>query len=105
MESLQWIGRSNWLACMLSCSYWLSSSPNVLRESCHTFADWAQRLQCSTDPTEQIEYLQDLREQLHKLAGSAGTFGFKDLGHQARLLEQQSQQWLSSLELQRKGAR
>ena len=74
-----------------------------LEEELPQLADRAQQLQRSTDPTEQIAYLQDLREQLHKLAGSAGTFGFKDLGHQARLLEQQSQQWLSSLELQRKG--
>lgn len=74
-----------------------------LKEELPQLADRARLLQRSSDPTEQLEHLQDLRNQLHKLAGSAGTFGFKDLGDQARLLEQQSQQWLSSLELQRKG--
>ncbi|TRO06246.1 hypothetical protein EQ829_26315, partial [Ectopseudomonas mendocina] len=38
-----------------------------------------RRAQCP-QPTEQLEHLQDLRNQLHKLAGSAGTFGFKELG-------------------------
>lgn len=74
-----------------------------LKEELPQLADSAQQLQRSSDPTEQLEHLQDLRNQLHKLAGSAGTFGFKELGDQARLLEQHSQQWLSSLELQRKG--
>lgn len=74
-----------------------------LKEDLPQLADRAQQLQRSSDPTEQLEHLQDLRNQLHKLAGSAGTFGFKELGDQARLLEQHSQQWLSSLELQRKG--
>ena len=74
-----------------------------LKEELPQLADRAQQLQRSSDPTEQLEHLQDLRNQLHKLAGSAGTFGFKELGDQARLLEQRSQQWLSSLELQRKG--
>ncbi len=74
-----------------------------LKEELPQLADRAQQLQRSSDPTEQLEHLQDLRNQLHKLAGSAGTFGFKELGDQARLLEQHSQQWLSSLELQRKG--
>lgn len=74
-----------------------------LKEELPQLADRAQQLQRASDPTEQLEHLQDLRNQLHKLAGSAGTFGFKELGDQARLLEQHSQQWLSSLELQRKG--
>ena len=74
-----------------------------LKEELPQLADRAQQLQRASDPTEQLEHLQALRNQLHKLAGSAGTFGFKELGDQARLLEQHSQQWLSSLELQRKG--
>lgn len=38
--------------------------------------------------------LQALRDQLHRLAGSAGTFGFDQLGQQARELEQQAERWL-----------
>ncbi|KAF0864013.1 diguanylate cyclase [Pseudomonas sp. LD120] len=74
-----------------------------LKEELPQLADRARQLERSSDPAEQLEHLQELRNQLHKLAGSAGTFGFKELGDQARSLEQQSQQWLSSLELQRKG--
>ena len=47
-----------------------------LKEELPQLADRAQQLQRSSDPTEQLEHLQDLRNQLHKLAGSAGTFGF-----------------------------
>lgn len=74
-----------------------------LKEELPQLADKAQRLLQPSDSMEQLGHLQDLRDQLHKLAGSAGTFGFKELGEQARLLEQQAQQWLNSLELQRKG--
>jgi len=35
--------------------------------------------------------LQDLRDRLHKLAGSAGTFGYAELGSRCRELEQQAQ--------------
>ncbi|MDP9942359.1 diguanylate cyclase [Ectopseudomonas alcaliphila] len=38
--------------------------------------------------------LQTLRDQLHRLAGTAGTFGFDQLGQQARELEQQAERWL-----------
>jgi len=38
--------------------------------------------------------LQALRDQLHRLAGSAGTFGFDQLGQHARELEQQAERWL-----------
>lgn len=38
--------------------------------------------------------LRALRDQLHRLAGSAGTFGFDLLGQQARELEQQAERWL-----------
>ncbi|GAB6060527.1 GGDEF domain-containing response regulator [Desulfonatronum parangueonense] len=36
----------------------------------------------------------ELNQILHKLAGSAGTFGFSELGSAARLLEVRVQQWL-----------
>ena len=38
--------------------------------------------------------LQPLRDRLHKIAGSAGTFGFPQLGETARRLERQAAQWL-----------
>ncbi|SIP99047.1 diguanylate cyclase [Aquipseudomonas alcaligenes] len=74
-----------------------------LKEELPQLAEKACYLQRSSDPSEQLAHLQALRSQLHKLAGSAGTFGFKVLGDQARALEQQAQQWLNSLELQHQG--
>lgn len=74
-----------------------------LKEELPQLAEKARYLQRSSDPSEQLAHLQALRSQLHKLAGSAGTFGFKVLGDQARALEQQAQQWLNSLELQHQG--
>lgn len=56
----------------------------------------AQLLHAPDDQGRQL--LGSLRDQLHKLAGSAGTFGFPDLGQRARELEQQAQQWLDSLQ-------
>jgi diguanylate cyclase (GGDEF)-like protein len=74
-----------------------------LREELPQLADKALQLQACSDPSEQLQRLSELRDHLHKLAGSAGTFGFGELGVRARLLEQQTQQWLSNLELQRQG--
>lgn len=74
-----------------------------LKEELPQLAEKARHLQCAAGPAEQLAHLRDLRNQLHRLAGSAGTFGFKELGDQARMLEQQAQLWLSSLELQHKG--
>jgi diguanylate cyclase (GGDEF)-like protein len=58
----------------------------------------AERLQHATDPLEQRQLLQNLRGQLHKLAGAAGTFGFSSLGQRARELEQEADQWLQTLQ-------
>ncbi|MBB1521460.1 diguanylate cyclase [Aquipseudomonas guryensis] len=74
-----------------------------LREELPQLADKAQQLQQAAEPGEQLAYLGELREQLHKLAGSAGTFGFTELGQRARELELQTQQWLNSLQLQQQG--
>ena len=43
------------------------------------------------------ENLQAISAQLHKLAGSAGTFGFKTLGEQARVFEKRAELWLQTL--------
>ena len=48
---------------------------------------------------QQCSALQVLAEQLHKLAGSCGTFGFQQLGEQARQLELQSNQWLQTRQI------
>ncbi|MDP3845328.1 MAG: diguanylate cyclase [Pseudomonas sp.] len=47
----------------------------------------AQQLLTSNDSAVQQLILRDIREQLHKLAGAAGTFGYAELGIQARALE------------------
>lgn len=49
------------------------------------------------DESERERLLQNLRDQLHRLAGSAGTFGFAQLGQQARELEQQAERCLERL--------
>jgi len=49
----------------------------------------ADQLQHTANPGAPV--LQDLRDRLHKLAGSAGTFGYTDLGSRCRELEQQAQ--------------
>ncbi|MDX7685696.1 Hpt domain-containing protein [Aeromonas caviae] len=74
-----------------------------LKDELPQLADKAELLQKSSYSTEQQQHLQALRDQLHKLAGSAGTFSFTDLGEQARILELQTQQLLNSLELQQDG--
>lgn len=40
--------------------------------------------------------LQDMHAQLHRLAGSGGTFGFTELSRQARTLEVQAKLWLDA---------
>lgn len=47
-------------------------------------------------PASQAEALQELRQKLHKLAGSAGSFGFPELGKKAKKLELQTQEWIAA---------
>lgn len=42
------------------------------------------------------DVLRHIHAQLHKLAGSGGTFGFTELSRQARALEVQAQAWLEA---------
>lgn len=62
-----------------------------------------QALRCLVDqlndPVTQMDTLSQLRQRLHKLAGSAGSFGFPELGKQAKKLELQTQIWLDSKQL------
>lgn len=48
------------------------------------------------DPAAGESVLGQLNHRLHKLAGSAGSFGFPELGKQAKKLELQVQEWLAS---------
>lgn len=48
------------------------------------------------DPGRRLQALTQLNQRLHKLAGSAGSFGFPDLGKQAKKLELQAQEWLAA---------
>lgn len=48
------------------------------------------------DPELRTPALTQLNHRLHKLAGSAGSFGFTDLGKQAKKLELQAQEWLTN---------
>ena len=48
------------------------------------------------NPDNRDEVLASLRHRLHKLAGSAGTFGFHQLGNHARQLEQQVRDWIDA---------
>jgi HPt (histidine-containing phosphotransfer) domain-containing protein len=48
------------------------------------------------NPALQREALEHLNQKLHKLAGSAGSFGFPELGKQAKKLELQTQAWIAS---------
>lgn len=47
----------------------------------------AQQLSAADNTATQLSTLKSMREQLHKLAGAAGTFGYESLGVQARALE------------------
>ena len=49
-----------------------------------------------TQPELQRKALDQLSQKLHKLAGSAGSFGFPELGKQAKKLELQAQTWLAA---------
>ncbi|MNQ05240.1 Response regulator PleD [compost metagenome] len=65
-------------------------------------ASKAQLLQAG-DQQAQLQQLRGLRDQLHKLAGAAGTFGFASIGQRAHELEQQAIHWLESLHLKDQG--
>ena len=69
-----------------------------LQEELPALGQDAERLLHAADQHEQLQHLQSLRDQLHKLAGAAGTFGFSSLGQRARELEQEADQWLQTLQ-------
>ncbi|MES2817540.1 MAG: diguanylate cyclase [Pseudomonadota bacterium] len=72
-----------------------------LQQELPELAELAHLLQVA-EPTELQPRLVGLRDRLHKLAGTAGTFGFVRLGEQARALELQAEHWLLGLQQQDK---
>lgn len=79
----------------------ISARLDVLR------ADYAARLPaeikamhelavCAQTPQRQFTALAELAQKLHKLAGSAGSFGFPELGKKAKKLELQTHEWLAT---------
>lgn len=56
----------------------------------------AQLEEADPDSPRQAQLLEQMRDRLHRLAGSSGTFGFSILGDQARLLEHRLDACLSS---------
>ncbi|MBS7691179.1 diguanylate cyclase [Pseudomonas lalucatii] len=74
-----------------------------LNQELPQLADKAQLLLRACTPDEQQQHLNGLRDQLHRLAGTAGTFGFISLGERARELELQAEQCLASLQLKQQG--
>ncbi|WP_019340791.1 diguanylate cyclase [Stutzerimonas stutzeri] len=56
----------------------------------------AEQLQTVREQEQRRQRMLDLHERLHRLAGTAGTFGFTTLGEQSRLLEQRAERWLEA---------
>lgn len=73
-----------------------------LRQELPSLAQLAGQL-AGADDTRRKHLLQDLQQALHRLAGSAGTFGFTQLGLQARELEQLAERWLELQVRQQQG--
>lgn len=67
-----------------------------LQEDLPRLRDAAQRLLAACQTPEWTALSEDVRNQLHKLAGSAGTFGFPLLSENSRALEQQIKPWAAS---------
>ena len=74
-----------------------------LQEELPQLDDLAQQLLRACTPAEQQRCLNSLRNRLHRLAGTAGTFGFVSLGERARQLELQAEQWLATLQQEQQG--
>ncbi|MBA1263584.1 diguanylate cyclase [Stutzerimonas sp. NM35] len=56
----------------------------------------AEALQQAREGEQRRQLMLVIHERLHRLAGTAGTFGFTTLGQQARLLEQRADRWLEA---------
>jgi len=56
----------------------------------------AVQLQQVRKQEQRRQLVVEVHERLHRLAGTAGTFGFGALGEQSRLLEQRAEHWLNA---------
>ncbi|WP_217477232.1 diguanylate cyclase [Stutzerimonas stutzeri] len=56
----------------------------------------AEQLSSAREQEQRRQLMLDLHERMHRLAGTAGTFGFTTVGEQARLLEQRADCWLEA---------
>ena len=59
-------------------------------------AQLAEQLLQTREHEQRHERMLAIRSRLHRLAGSAGTFGFTTLGQQSRLFEQRADRWLEA---------
>ena len=59
-----------------------------LSEELAALEQHAEQLQSVREQEQRRQLMLALHERLHRLAGTAGTFGFTTLGEQSRLLEQ-----------------
>ena len=76
-----------------------------LQEELPQLDELAQHLLQACTPAEQQRCLNSLRDSLHRLAGSAGTFGFVELGERARQLELLAEQRLADLQQEQQDLR
>ncbi len=56
----------------------------------------AEQLSQAHEPEQRRQRVLDVHERLHRLAGTAGTFGFTALGQRSRLLEHSADSWLQA---------
>ncbi|QGZ29029.1 diguanylate cyclase [Stutzerimonas stutzeri] len=56
----------------------------------------ARQLAQVREQEQRRQMVLDIHQRLHRLAGTAGTFGFATLGEQARVLEQRCSSWLEA---------
>ncbi|MBU0813088.1 MAG: diguanylate cyclase [Gammaproteobacteria bacterium] len=67
-----------------------------LSEELAALEQHAEQLQSVREQEQRRQLMLALHERLHRLAGTAGTFGFTTLGEQSRLLEQRAERWLEA---------
>ncbi|AZZ47306.1 diguanylate cyclase [Pseudomonadaceae bacterium SI-3] len=67
-----------------------------LSEELEALEQYAEQLHSVREHEQRRQLMLALLERLHRLAGTAGTFGFTTLGEQSRLLERRAERWLEA---------
>jgi diguanylate cyclase (GGDEF)-like protein len=67
-----------------------------LSEELAALEQYAEQLHSVREHEQRRQLMLALLERLHRLAGTAGTFGFTTLGEQSRLLERRAERWLEA---------